>query len=193
MGKIDTTALVKQERKDAFRDEVIKEVERTLQGRIDNNVLNDETDFLMGASAVLKVANMLIFGESEENSMSMMPPNWMFSAIRGESILPEKKDTSKLVMVTTSSSNGTKVTEIDDIEPTLDELQEMVGGYIEIVSLANGDQMIVNEEGKIKGLPINKKATELYVGEEMDDTCAGWDYDTINGNAVILRGNAKLS
>ena len=69
----------------------------------------------------------------------------------------------------------------------------MLGGYIQVVQTANGDDMVINEEGKLLGLPINSKATELYVGEEYDDTCASWDFDTINGDAVVLTGKAKLS
>lgn len=44
---------------------------------------------------------------------------------------------------------------------TLKELQSAVGGYIEIIYLSNGMQMVVNEEGRILGLPVNKQATIL--------------------------------
>lgn len=44
---------------------------------------------------------------------------------------------------------------------TLQELKEFVGGYIECVFLPNGKQVIiVNEEGKLLGLPYNNTATE---------------------------------
>ena len=50
----------------------------------------------------------------------------------------------------------------------LDELQPIVGGYIEIVYLP-GRFMVVNEEGKLMGLPINGKASfiagETIVGD----------------------------
>ena len=40
---------------------------------------------------------------------------------------------------------------------------------------------------------IPKKSFESWLGyEEYDDTSAGWDYDTINGDAVILSGEARL-
>lgn len=45
---------------------------------------------------------------------------------------------------------------------SLEELQKAVGGYIEIIDLRNGQIMVVNEEGKIKGLPVNIIATEAY-------------------------------
>jgi hypothetical protein len=43
----------------------------------------------------------------------------------------------------------------------LDELKSIVNGYIEVVYLPNSRMMIVNEEGKLNGLPLNEKATGL--------------------------------
>ncbi len=44
---------------------------------------------------------------------------------------------------------------------TLKEKQDAVGGYIEIV-YSNADKvLIVNEEGRIKDLPFNVKASEI--------------------------------
>ena len=43
----------------------------------------------------------------------------------------------------------------------LKEMQEIVGGYIEIVSLDGGMIMVVNEEGLLKRLPPNVIASEL--------------------------------
>ena len=45
---------------------------------------------------------------------------------------------------------------------SLEELQNVVGGYIEILDLRNGQIIVVNEEGKLKGLPVNQIATEAY-------------------------------
>lgn len=44
----------------------------------------------------------------------------------------------------------------------LEELQAFVGGYIEIVSLTLKRDMIINEEGKLKDLPVNIRATAIY-------------------------------
>lgn len=58
--------------------------------------------------------------------------------------------------------------EVLDIEPKngkdfkLAELQEIVGGYIEIAQMKNNDIMVINEEGKLNDLPYNEKATEIY-------------------------------
>ena len=83
---------------------------------------------------------------------------------------------------------------ITDVEPTLTEMQKFVGGYIEVVQSSDTKHDIVlDEEGKLKGKPLNKEATELYLGEEQDDTSAGWDFDYIVGDVMVLSGDARLS
>lgn len=64
----------------------------------------------------------------------------------------------------------------------LDELQELVDGFIENVYLSDGSIMVVNEDGKALGFPINKKATDMA-----DDVILPWD--VIVGDAVV--GTAK--
>lgn len=60
-----------------------------------------------------------------------------------------------------------------DVEPKngidfrLDELQDYVGGHIEIIYLRDGRMMVVNEEGKLRALPINRDATFLYGGLDL--------------------------
>lgn len=44
---------------------------------------------------------------------------------------------------------------------SLDELKAFVGGWIECVTLNDKQVMIVNEEGKLNGLPYNLMATEI--------------------------------
>lgn len=44
---------------------------------------------------------------------------------------------------------------------SLKELKEIVGGHIEVVNLGD-DYMVVNEEGKLIGLPFNLNATIVY-------------------------------
>lgn len=61
---------------------------------------------------------------------------------------------------------------------TTEELQNIVGGYFEIVRLSDDVFMIVDEEGKLKGKYINMKATQIfrkYTGIN----------DTIVGNVLI--------
>lgn len=58
--------------------------------------------------------------------------------------------------------------EIVDIKPKngkdfqLKELNDIVGGCIELVTLPNDEFMVVNEEGKMIGLPVNENATEIF-------------------------------
>ena len=80
-----------------------------------------------------------------------------------------------------------KTTYIKDKAPTLEELQEMVGGYIEVVYAKNGDQIILDEEGRLKGKPINKDASEHWLGDSWDN-----DYSNVLGDVVILSGKARL-
>jgi hypothetical protein len=44
---------------------------------------------------------------------------------------------------------------------SLKEMQGFVGGYIEIVSVGQ-KYLVLNEEGKLNGLEINLKATEIF-------------------------------
>jgi hypothetical protein len=58
----------------------------------------------------------------------------------------------------------------------LEELQTLVGGYIELARTRNGQPMFVDEEGKLKGKPHNQVATALYLHG---------DHDPIVGDAVL--------
>ena len=46
--------------------------------------------------------------------------------------------------------------------PSLEDMQEFVGGRIELIFLSNGDHLVINEEGLLDGLPINQKATNIW-------------------------------
>lgn len=48
-----------------------------------------------------------------------------------------------------------QISEIAEIENTLEAFQEIVGGYIEVMPLTERLVLIVNEEGKLKGLEPN--------------------------------------
>lgn len=63
---------------------------------------------------------------------------------------------------------------------SLQELWDIVGGYIEIVNLRNGQYMVTNEEGKLCGLPYNEMAT--YVARMNGAIC---QTDYIVGNVLV--------
>jgi hypothetical protein len=68
-------------------------------------------------------------------------------------------------------------------KPDLSELQRIVGGHIELVAIINGAMencwLVINEEGKLEGLPPNQAATFIANGQIQ----AG---DYIAGNAVLI-------
>jgi hypothetical protein len=56
---------------------------------------------------------------------------------------------------------------------SLEELNNIVGGYIEILPLGDDRIMVVNEEGKLNRLPVNMKATYIVNGIGYKDTIVG--------------------
>ena len=76
--------------------------------------------------------------------------------------------------------------DVENVEPKngtdfqLEELQAIVGGWIEVkfLSDADGGVMIMNEEGKLRNLPYNERATTLY--REFV-----YEYDFIVGDVLI--------
>ena len=66
----------------------------------------------------------------------------------------------------------------------LTEMQEFVGGLIEIIQLKKDLDLIVNEEGKIIGLPINNSATILAKKYNRDFLTP------IVGNALVVGPNS---
>ena len=96
-----------------------------------------------------------------------------------------------------------KVHIIDDKEPTLEELQKLVGGYIEVKYLDfdrkftgpdKGMQLVMNEEALIYQLPLNTKAMD-YIQKLLDNhiKTAGYKLLPIYGDVVILKGKGKLT
>lgn len=69
-------------------------------------------------------------------------------------------------------------------QPTLEFLQKYVGGYIEVVFLKDGGQLVVNEDGQRHGLHLNDHASlvNLTIGNG----------DGVLGRAVHLYDKALL-
>ena len=89
-------------------------------------------------------------------------------------------------MATILKTNGTqqKVQPKNGTDFQLDELQEIVGGYIEIVRVNTGEIIICNDNGKLYGLPVNDNATMLahYFNAIAND-------DFIVGDVLICNKN----
>ena len=62
--------------------------------------------------------------------------------------------------------------------PSIEEARGFIDGYVEIVHLRSGAQLLIDEEGHMKKLPLNVIASLLYGGP-------------IAGRAMILKGSAK--
>jgi hypothetical protein len=69
---------------------------------------------------------------------------------------------------------------VHDIEPTLANMQRLVGGYLEEIYLSSNARMYVDEEGMVKvGQPLNTGAA-LFLGRY------GGGMRMIVGKAVVL-------
>ena len=81
---------------------------------------------------------------------------------------------------------------IDDVkdEPTLKSAQEFVGGMVEGISFPNGDYLIVNEEGKLMGLPLNPEATLLWKMTFDNDNYVTGRKDIVVGPALYIKKHA---
>lgn len=49
-----------------------------------------------------------------------------------------------------------------DHRPSLEEAQQIVGGYIELVKVGGNRALVVDGEGKLKNKPTNKAITSEY-------------------------------
>lgn len=87
-------------------------------------------------------------------------------------------------IVTIYEVTGVPRTEEYDPEgsESLTQLQKAVGGYIEIIELDDEVTMVINEEGKLKGLPLNADATALAISKGRL-----FQGDFIVGPAVVMR------
>ena len=66
----------------------------------------------------------------------------------------------------------------------LDEMKEIVGGYIELVDLRDGRLLVINEEGKLYKLEVNLAATTMAHAAR-----AIADWDVIVGNVLLCNSD----
>ena len=75
-------------------------------------------------------------------------------------------------------------------EPDYKAVSKFVGGMVECVTFPNGDLLLLNEEGKLMGLPLNEEATALWRTHFTKETHAfGYD-DFVVGSAMVIQKNA---
>ena len=75
-------------------------------------------------------------------------------------------------------------------EPNLKEAQEFVGGYVEGITFPNGDYLIINEEGKLKGLPYNPEASALWKATFDNNNYITGRKDFVVGPAILIKKDA---
>ena len=80
-----------------------------------------------------------------------------------------------------------KIIENSKDEPDLKAAQEFVGGYVEGITFPNGDYLIINEEGKLMGLPLNPEATALWRATFDNDNYVTGRKDFVVGPAILIK------
>ena len=83
-----------------------------------------------------------------------------------------------------------KIIEDSKDEPTLKEAQEFVGGYVEGITFPNGDYLIINEEGKLRNLPLNPEATALWKATFDNDNFITGRNDFVVCPAILIKKSA---
>ena len=73
---------------------------------------------------------------------------------------------------------------------TLKEMQDAVGGQIELVIDDGDTQIVCNEEGKMMGLPENEEATDLWLDKLYEQGRSTTDY--LVGDVLVLEEKARM-
>ena len=90
--------------------------------------------------------------------------------------------------------DGTKAVVDYDKPIQLDDIQKAVGGWIELVpdfdtyEGKTGAVAFCNEEGKLKNLPVNDKATEAWAASIGEGDAASLG-DALVGDVVVIEGD----
>ena len=91
---------------------------------------------------------------------------------------------------TNTDSSEFKIIENKKDEPQYKEVSKFVGGMVEAVQFPNGDLLLLNEEGKLMGLPVNEKASELWSKTFTKDKYAFGHDDFVVGPAILIKKDA---
>ena len=94
-----------------------------------------------------------------------------------------------MTQVNTTAEQFKLITDKKD-EPDYKAVSKFVGGMVEVVTFPNGDLLLLNEEGKLMGLPLNEKASKLWKDTfDNDNYITGRD-DFVVGPAILIRAKA---
>ena len=97
-----------------------------------------------------------------------------------------KKETIK---ANTTAEEFKIITDKKD-EPKYPEVKEFVGGMVEAIQFPNGDLLLLNEEGKLIGLPLNPEATALWRMTFTKETHINGYDDWVSGPAILIKAKA---
>ena len=89
-----------------------------------------------------------------------------------------------------TDANQFKIVSDSKDEPTLESAQEFVGGYVEGITFPNGDYLLINEEGKLRNLPLNPEATALWRATFDNDNYITGRKDFVVGPAILIKAKA---
>ena len=91
--------------------------------------------------------------------------------------------------INTDASEFKIVSDVKD-EPDYKAVSKFVGGMVEAITFPNGDLLLLNEEGKLMGLPLNPEATALWRAHFTKETHL-WGYDdVVVGPAMVITKDA---
>ena len=91
--------------------------------------------------------------------------------------------------------NKVKTIYKNDKEMSYQEMRKAVGGNIELAYDDGETQIVCNEEGKIKGLPENEEATDLW-NEKLAKFNTNPNFvnsDYLVGDVLVLTGKARMT
>ena len=94
-----------------------------------------------------------------------------------------------MTKINTTAAEFKIITDKKD-EPDLKAAQDFVGGYVEGITFPNGDYLIINEEGKLIGLPLNPEATALWKATFDNDNYITGRNDFVVGPAILIKKQA---
>ncbi len=83
-----------------------------------------------------------------------------------------------------------KIIEDKKDEPQYKEVSKFVGGMVECITFPNGDLLLINEEGKLMGLPLNPEATTLWKATFDNDNYITGRNDFVVGPAILIKKDA---
>ena len=101
-----------------------------------------------------------------------------------------RKDNMKKKNTLSTDANEFVIIDDKKNEPQYKAVSDFVGGMVQVVTFPNGDLLLFNEEGKLKKLPLNKKASKLWKETFDNDNYITGRNDFVVGPAILIKKQA---